>query len=177
MVHSAVILATLLIAVPALAADKGAAEQHRAHQHGAANLLVTVDGRVLQVAFDGPTDNLLGFEHAPKSAAQKKAVARAGQQLTQPAQLFGIPPAAECQAQPAQVEMKLPAAESKETHSEVEAEWRWECGKPEAVTHIDASGLFKAFSRLKQLKVQLVTAQGQQAAILKPGAARLKVAP
>jgi hypothetical protein len=72
--------------------------------------------------------------------------------------------------------MKLPAAGSGETHSDVEAEWRWECGKPDALTHVDASGLFKAFARLKQLKVQIVTAQGQKAAVLKPGAARLKIA-
>ena len=174
--HS-VVLATLLMTVPALAADKTASEQHPAHQHGAANLQVSLDGRALQIAFDGPADNLLGFEHAPRNDAQKKAVARAEQHLKQPIQLFGIPPAAECQAQPASVDMKLPAADSSETHSEIEAEWRWECGKPEALTHVDASGLFKAFSRLKQLKVQIVTAQGQKTVILKPGAARLKIAP
>jgi hypothetical protein len=104
-------------------------------------------------------------------------VARAEQQLKQPLQLFGTPPAAECQAQPAQVEMKLPAADSRETHSEVEAEWRWECGQPDALTHVDASGLFKAFARLKQLRVQLVTARGQTSAVLKAGTARLKIAP
>jgi hypothetical protein len=171
-----IILATLLMTALALSGDRTASPQHPAHQHGAANLLVSLDGRVLQIAFDGPADNLLGFEHAPRTDAQKRAVARAEQQLRQPVQLFATPPAAECQAQPARVEMMLPATDSKETHSEVEAEWRWECGKPDALTHVDASGLFKAFSRLKQLKVQIVTAQGQKTAVLKPGAARLKIA-
>ena len=173
--HS-VVLATLLMTVPALAADKTASEQHPAHQHGAANLQVSLEGRALQIAFDGPADNLLGFEHAPRTDAQKQAVARVEQQLKQSSQLFGTPPAADCQAQPARVDMKLPAADSRETHSEIEVEWRWECGKPDALTHVDASGLFKAFSRLKQLKVQIVTAQGQKTAVLKPGAARLKIA-
>jgi hypothetical protein len=72
--------------------------------------------------------------------------------------------------------MKLPAAGSGETHSEIEAEWRWDCGKPDALIQLDVSGLFKAFPRLKQLKVQIVTAQGQKTAVLKPGAARLKLA-
>ena len=171
------ILATLLLSAPALAADTTASRQQPPHQHGAANLQVSLDGRVLQIAFDGPADNVLGFEHAPRTDAQKKAVARAEQQLKQPLQLFETPLAAQCEAQPPQVEMKLPAAGSGETHSDVEAEWRWECGKPDALTHVDAGGLFKAFSRLKQLKAQLVTAQGQQTAVLKSGAARLKVAP
>jgi Protein of unknown function (DUF2796) len=171
-----VLLATLLATAPAVAADKTAPEQHPAHQHGAATLQVSFDGRALRIALEGPSDNLLGFEHAPRNDAQKQAVARAEQQLKQPVQLVGTPPAAECQPQPARVDMNLPAAGSGETHSEVEAEWRWDCGKPHALTHVDVSGLFKAFPRLKQLKVQVVTAQGQKTAILKPGAARLKIA-
>jgi hypothetical protein len=162
------ILATLLVAAPAGAADK-------THHHGAASLHVSLDGRALHIALEGPSDNLLGFEHAPRTEAQRKTVARAEQQLKQSAQLFGIPSAAECQARPPRVEMKLPAAGSSETHSEIETEWRWECGKPDALTHLDVSGLFKAFSRLKQLKVQIVTAHGQKTAVLTPSAARLKV--
>ena len=171
-----VILLALLAAAPALAADTIAPEQHPAHQHGAASLQVSVDGRVLQISFDGPADNILGFEHAPQTEAQKQTVARAQQQLKQPALLFATPPAAACQPQPPQVEMKLPAPGSKETHSDVEVEWRWECAKPDALAHVDVAGLFKTFPRLKQLKVEVVTAQGQKTAVLKPGAARLKIA-
>jgi hypothetical protein len=171
-----VIFLVLLAAAPALGADKSAPEQHPAHQHGAASLQVSVEGRALQITFEGPADNLLGFEHAPRSEAQRQTVARAEQQLKQPVLLFAIPPAAACQPQPAQVEMKLPAQGSGETHSEIEVEWRWECAKPDALAHVDAGGLFKNFPRLKQLKVQVVTAQGQRTAVLKPGAARLKIA-
>lgn len=170
------VLVTLLTTAPAVAADKTAADRPPAHQHGAAGLQVSLDGRALQVALEGPSDNLLGFEHAPRNDAEKQAVARAEQKLKQPLQLVGIPPAAECQPQPARVDIKLPAAGSGETHSEIEAEWRWDCGKPDALTHVDVSGLFKAFPRLKQLKVEVVTARGQKTAILKPGAARLKIA-
>jgi hypothetical protein len=171
-----VILATLLATAPAVAADTTAPEQPPAHQHGAASLQVSLDGRALHITLEGPSDNLLGFEHAPRNDAEKQTVARAESQLKKPVQLVGTPPAAECQPQPARVDMKLPAAGSGETHSEVEAEWRWDCGKPDALTQVDVSGLFKAFPRLKQLKVQVVTARGQKTAVLKPGAARLKIA-
>jgi Protein of unknown function (DUF2796) len=165
-----VIIAILLVATLAPGADKTTP----AHQHGAANLQVSLDGRVLQIAFEGPADNLLGFEHAPRNEAQKKTVERAEQQLKQAIQLFATPPAAECEVQPARVDMKLPAA-SFETHSEIEVEWRWECGKPDALAHVDVGGLFKAFPRLKQLKVQIVSARGQKTAVLRPGATRLKI--
>jgi hypothetical protein len=158
----------LFTAAPVVAAEK-------AHRHGAAQLQVTLEGRALQIAFEGPSDNVLGFERAPKNDAQKKTVTQVARQLNQPAELFTIPAEAGCEAKPARVEIKLPRPESKETHSEVEAEWRWECAKPEALAHIDV-GLFKAFPRLKQLSVQVVTAQGQKKAALRPGAARLKIA-
>jgi hypothetical protein len=160
---------------PAFAADKPASKPHDAHQHGAAELQVSLEGRALHIAFEGPADNILGFERAPKNDAQRKTVARAEEQLKQPARLFATPVAAECTSQPAQVDMRLPASGSAETHSEIEVQWRWECAKPEALTHVDV-GLFKAFPRLKQLRVQVVTAAGQKAAVLKPGAARLKIA-
>jgi hypothetical protein len=171
-----VVLAVLLVTAPAFAADRTAPQQPPAHHHGAASLQVSLEGQMLQIAFDGPADNLLGFEHAPRNDAQKQTVARAEQQLKQPTQLFATPAAAGCQAQPPHVEMKLPAAGTGETHSEVEVEWRWDCAQPAALAHVDVSGLFKAFPRLKQLKVQIVTAQGQKTALLKPGAARFKIA-
>jgi Protein of unknown function (DUF2796) len=170
----AAILTGLLATAPAVAADKTAPDRHRAHQHGAAKLQVSLDGRALQISFEGPADNILGFEHAPKNDAQKKALVRAEEQLKQPTQLFAIPPAAECQAQPVRLDTRLPAAGDGETHSEMEVDWRWECAEPQALTHVDV-GLFKAFPRLKQLHVHVATAQGQKAAVLKPGAARLKI--
>ena len=168
------ILSALLVAGPVLAADKNVA-QPKAHQHGAAQLEVTLDGGVLQITLEGPAENFLGFEHAARTDAQKKTVARVEQQLKQPAQLFTPVAAAGCQAEPPRVEIKLPASGSTETHSEIEAEWRWQCAQPAALAHLDV-GLFKAFPRLKELRVQIVTARGQKAAVLKPGAARLKIA-
>jgi hypothetical protein len=167
--HAALLFA-LLVTAPAVAADAPAA-----HQHGAARLQVGLEGRVLQIAFEGPSDNILGFERAPKNDAQKKTVAEAERRLNQPAQLFTIPAAAGCEPKPTRVEMKLPPPGSSETHSEIEAEWRWECAKPEALTHIDVA-LFKAFPRLKQLRAEIVTAKGQKTATLRANAARLKLA-
>lgn len=171
-----VILVVVFATTQALATSAAAQQKHQAHHHGAASLQVSVDGRILHITLDGPADNLLGFEHAPRNEAQKKTVARTDERLKQPLELFTTPPGAECQAQPALVDMKLPTAGSGDTHSEVEAEWRWDCRQPGALTHVDVGGLFKTFPRLKQLKVQIVTAQGQKTAVLKPGAARLKIA-
>jgi hypothetical protein len=167
------ILCALLTATPVLAADKPG-HQHRGHQHGAARLQVSLEGGALQVAFEGPADNILGFEHAPRTEAQKGTVARAEQQLRQTGELFTTPSAADCQPEPARVELKLPPPDSRETHSEVEAEWRWTCANPGALAYLDV-GLFKTFPRLKQLRAQVVTAQGQTSTVLRPKTTRLKI--
>jgi hypothetical protein len=169
------ILLAVTAAAPALAADQTVSRQPQAHQHGAARLEVTLDGGALQVALDSPAENFLGFEHAPRTDAQKKTVARVEQQLREPAKLFTPVASAGCEPQAPRVEIKLPPPGSKETHSEIEAEWRWQCAQPGALAHLDV-GLFKAFPRLKELRVQVVTGQGQKAAVLKPGAPRLKIA-
>ena len=167
------IVAAVLVVGPPLVSDAWG-QSPRAHHHGSARLQVSVDGPTLQVAFEGPADNILGFEHAPRTDAQKKTVARAEEQLKQTPQLFSTPAEANCQPQPARVEMKLPPAGSKEAHSEVEAEWRWVCANPAGLTHVDVM-LFKVFPRLKQLQAQVVTGRGQGTGVLKPGGARLKI--
>jgi Protein of unknown function (DUF2796) len=166
----------LLTAMPVLAEDKSASQQPKAHQHGAATLEVTLDGGTLQIALDGPGDNFLGFEHAPRTDAEKKTVARVEQQLKQPAQLLSPSPAAACQAEPPRVEIKLPTPGSQETHSDIEAEWSWRCGQPGALAHVDVE-LFKRFPRLKELRVQIATPQTQKTLILKPGAPRIRLGP
>jgi hypothetical protein len=167
------IVSVLLVTAPAYAADKPAT-QPPGHQHGTARLLVSLEGPALQIAFEGPADNILGFEHAPKTEAQKAAVERAEQRLRQTSELFTTAPGASCQPQPARVETKLPAGGSRETHSEIEAEWRWICANPAALAYIDVA-LFKAFPRLRQLRAQVVTARGQASAVLGPKTTRIKI--
>jgi hypothetical protein len=171
-IHATIVCALLVAAPPGAAARGG---HHHAHQHGVATLQVSLEGGRLQIALESPADSVVGFEHAPRTETQKASVARAEARLKQPAELFALPAAAECRPEPARVEMRLPAPGSTDVHSEIEAEWRWTCAKPEALAWVDVQ-LFKAFSRLKQLRAEVVTGRGQQKAILRPGAARLKLA-
>jgi hypothetical protein len=166
--HTALACALLLTTPAVAAADT------QAHRHGAARLQVSLEGQTLQITFDGPADNILGFERAPKTDAQKSAVAKAEQQLKEPARLFVIPAEARCEPEPARVELKLPPPNSRDEHSEAEAEWRWRCEKPEALTHIDVT-LFKLFPRVKTLRAEIVTARGQRTVTLQGKSPRLKI--
>src|SRR3989338_5768375 len=68
-------------------ADHGSLD---AHEHGAAMLNVVLDGQVLELELESPAMNLVGFEHAAKSTADKTKVAAARSQLQDPQALFGL---------------------------------------------------------------------------------------
>jgi hypothetical protein len=50
-----------------------------------------LDGNTLELELDSPAMNLVGFEHAASTDADKAKVAAARQQLEQPLKLFGLP--------------------------------------------------------------------------------------
>ena len=75
----------LLTTLPAVAGPG------HAHVHGQARLEVVLDGPVLAIALESPLDGIVGFEHSPRTAAQKQAAAQALAALKDPARLFALP--------------------------------------------------------------------------------------
>ena len=59
-----------------------------AHEHGAAELLLSSEGRDVQITFNAPAQSLVGFETAAVTAEQKAAVERAETILMAPNDLF-----------------------------------------------------------------------------------------
>ena len=59
-----------------------------AHEHGAAELLLSSEGRDVQITFNAPAQSLVGFETAAVTAEQKAAVERAEAILMAPNDLF-----------------------------------------------------------------------------------------
>ncbi|WP_404365142.1 DUF2796 domain-containing protein [Marinobacter sp.] len=66
---SYLLLAVTLYSFPALAADNPAA-----HSHGEAGMQVAIEGHTLDLMFQSPAYNLIGFEHEPKNDRQRQAV-------------------------------------------------------------------------------------------------------
>ena len=59
-----------------------------AHEHGAAELLLSAEDRDVQITFNSPAQSLVGFETAAVTAEQKAAVERAEAILMAPNDLF-----------------------------------------------------------------------------------------
>ena len=59
-----------------------------AHEHGAADLPLSSEGKDVQITFNAPAQSLVGFETAAVTAQQKTAVERLEAVLSEPSALF-----------------------------------------------------------------------------------------
>ena len=189
----------LLFALPfallPLAAAHAAHDEHEhhdehaslaAHEHGAAQLNVALEGQRLELALESPAMNLVGFEHAAVSSTDKTAVAHAQQHLQTPLALFGIAAAAGCVITSHELHSPLFVANAEEheeheehdkehgaEHSDIDASYVLICSQPQSLSAIDLSELFKLFPATDKIQVQLIGPNGQQGAELSAAQPRL----
>ncbi|PTS85992.1 DUF2796 domain-containing protein [Pseudomonas sp. HMWF032] len=152
-----------------------------AHEHGAAQLNVVLDGKALELQLESPAMNLVGFEHAAKSAADKAKVAAARSQLEQPQALFGLA-AGDCSVNKQELESPLFTEHGHEEHkhddhhehakdsehSDIHVHYSLDCQKPEALKQLNLGELFKRFPATEKIQVQLIGPNGQQGLELTP---------
>ena len=154
-----------------------------AHEHGAGSLDVALDGQTLELDLDGPSMNLVGFEHLATTDADKAKVAAAQAQLVNPLVLFNLHKAEECSVEAQDLQSPLFEAAPEEAagvakgehhHSDIEAHYAFTCSKPEALKTLDLSTFFKTFPGTHKIKVQLIGASGQQGVEATPQAPTVK---
>lgn len=83
-----------------------AAEEHRElgpHQHGHGKVTIAVEGNTVAIELDAPGMDIVGFEHAAQSDADKQAVDAAKAKLADPLVVLGVPAAAKCKVESANV--------------------------------------------------------------------------
>lgn len=86
-------LIALLAATPVLAQET---RQLDAHQHGVGALDIAIDGAIVAIGLRAPGADIVGFEYAPETAADRAAVDGAVATLARPLDLFVLPAAAGC---------------------------------------------------------------------------------
>jgi hypothetical protein len=153
--------------------------QHDAHVHGVAALNVAVDADTLLVELDTPAANIVGFEHPPRDAAERAAVAAAREQLADGAALFVPNAEAECVQMSHAVSLDLGspgdhAHADEEIHADAHGEWAFTCARPAALSELDVQ-LFERFPGKDKLRVQLITPSGQRGTELTPDNHRLEL--
>jgi len=174
-----------------------AAEEHDhehgslgAHEHGVGRLNAALDGQTLELELESPAMNLVGFEHAATTDADKAKVAAVRAQLEKPLTLFNLPKAAGCVVARQELESPLfgdkPDAdddhdedanagqEHHHDHSEIHAHYQFSCSAPGALKTLDLANIFNTFPATQKIQVQLISPSGQQGVEVTAKAAALK---
>lgn len=196
-------LSSLLVAgfaAPALAQQKPAPRAQHAHVHGKLELDIAIEGTAVTLEMEAPLESLLGFERAPRTDAEREAVANMAKRLRAADQLFVIDPAAGCKLGPVQLDSPVlsgdkpadskpataatkagdakaptkPAAKAAEDgdHADLDASFAFNCVDASRVRYIEVQ-LFDAFKNLRQIESEIVAPQGQFKRVLRRPATRL----
>ncbi len=142
-----------------------AADPHT-HAHGKAELEVTIQEGKIQGVFRSPMDNLLGFEHPPKTDTQRKSLERLRQRLGDATVLFRPNGEAQCAARASEAKSSMFWGDANAGHSDLEYRFGFDCKKPELLKQIEAT-LLKDYPRLHEIQTQLVTPTAQRGVTLK----------
>lgn len=161
-----------------------------AHEHGVGRLNAALDGQTLELELQSPAMNLVGFEHAATTDADKAKVAAVRAQLEKPQALFNLPKAAGCVVASQELESPLfgdkPEAdddhdhdeeangEHHHDHSEIHAHYQFTCATPGALKTLDLANIFNTFPATQKIQVQLIGPSGQQGVEVTSKAAALK---
>ena len=156
------IATALFAAAPFISAQ---AQQQHAHVHGQLKLDVAIDGPTVVIDMESPLDNIVGFERAPKTDAEKKTVADAIAQLRAADKLFTIDPAANCKLGPVDLRsgalgLGNPDPSEPVGHADLDATFSFNCTNAAAAKFIDLN-LFTVFKGLRQIDSQIASSQGQ----------------
>ena len=187
-------LATLALSTTLLLTS-GFSQAHEAHVHGLGKIDIALDGSTLSMHLDSPLMNLVGFEHAAKSAGDRQAIQNMAKVLRNASAVFLTTPAAQCSSSSVKLvsaaitptllgeNTKDKTAASgadqaskpgKNEHADLDADFIFQCTYPERLKAIDVK-LFDAFKGFNSIEVQLVTPKRQAAAKLTPTSSSIAV--
>lgn len=176
-------LAAAVLACLALQAPPGVqAHEPGAHVHGVAELSVAVDGPQLEIGLESPLDNVLGFEHVPRTDKQRAAVRAMAGKLRQAQTLFVPTAAAQCTLAEVQLSSAALPAEllgqakpatgdapkDEDGHADLDATFTFKCAVPAQLKGMDVV-LMQAFPGFRKLNVSVAGPKGQSAMVLAPG--------
>lgn len=144
------------------------------HAHGEGGLDLVVEQDRLSLSLSLPLDAVVGFERAPRNAAEKTALETAARLLGD-ASLFVPSVAAACTPQVPHVTLPAFAVAGKghaQDHGDIEVRHEFRCARPAALKGLETT-LFSHFKRLYRIEARRVGPSGQGATRLTPKQPRM----
>lgn len=146
---------------------------HEAHEHGVGRLNIAVEGKSIEIELELPGDTAYGFEHPAKSKSDKAAIEKAALSLQDPSQIFLLEKNASCSFERPKIEPWV-EEDAGSGHGELHASFTAKCQKDISSSLLEIK-LKDRFSRLHELKVQVVSNTTQGAFNLVKGTGKIKL--
>lgn len=161
-----------LAAAPSVGAkdDHDHDHDHGAHVHGAVTLNVALEGEVLVAETDAPALHVVGFEHAPRSQAERDAIVAADRWLASGRDILGVPRSANCRLD--KVDYSPPKLDG--GHADYRARHTFRCTRPSELTWVELWSL-RRLRGVEEAQVNLITPSGQRQLKLTPGTLRVSL--
>lgn len=177
--HAAPIAAILLLLATSIAqAEDAGHRQQGAHVHGTGHLNVAAEGSSVLVELTAAAAGLIGFEHTPRTDAERETFNLAKENLMAGDAMIRFNTEAGCRLETAEVDAGFAEAghghghdettgKGGEAHADFHVTYRFACDRPDELGSA-ALGLFAGFPALERVLVQYITAEGQGGAELTP---------
>ncbi len=161
------------------------AQQHEAHVHGIATLSMAFEDTTLEMQFESPAANLLGFEHQAKDSEEKQLVEAMASTLRAPDKLFTFA-GTKCVTTDVSLNTEDLIADEQEhkrehehhhdhehdehsdhknEHREIKAEYRLSCENTADIQSVSTS-MFQLYPGIEKINLLWVSDTGQGAATL-----------
>lgn len=178
-------LASLMLTLPSVHAN---ASELDAHEHGSANLDIAIDTSTIEMRFESPAVNIVGFEYATEDEQQLLLINKAKSNLSNFDLIYGLVGDVSCQTVKSSAKWVTEheaghddhddheaghddhddheaghddhGEVAKAEHAEFIAEYRLECNQLNNLAAIDVK-MFEFFPAIEDLDVQVVYSQGQ----------------
>ena len=163
-------IAALLAFRPAIAYER----EHAAHLHGEANLMISLEKNDLDIMFESPSINIVGFEHTARSSAERLKVEKAKQKLEDFNVLFPTFALAMCELQKINIKSSViidnehehdDHQKTEDVHSEFYVDYKFHCDKPEKI-NLQEVKFINQFPGIEKLRLQAVINGKQKQYIL-----------
>ena len=168
-------LASLMLTLPSVHAN---ASELDAHEHGSANLDIAIDTSTIEMRFESPAVNIVGFEYATEDEQQLLLINKAKSNLSNFDLIYGLVGDVSCQTVKSSAKWVTEheaghddhddheaghddhGEVAKAEHAEFIAEYRLECNQLNNLAAIDVN-MFKFFPGIADLDVQVIYSEGQ----------------
>ncbi|MEJ6598433.1 MAG: DUF2796 domain-containing protein [Oceanospirillaceae bacterium] len=169
-------LASLMLTLPS---HHAIASELDAHEHGSASLDIAIDTNTIEMKFESPAVNIVGFEYATEDQQQLLLIKQAKKNLSDFDTIFQLVGDVSCQTVESSANWVTEHEEGHEAdhddheadhddhgevakaeHAEFIAEYRLECNQLNNLAAIDVN-MFKFFPGIADLDVQVIYSEGQ----------------